>query len=105
LGSRGSFGSELRSNLGQAILLRHLWRPPRRGFSDHVGLFLEPATRMFVAVLPADDVPDLDRDILINRAGVRFLFSDAEPGQQLEDPIVWNLELSSQLVDANLTHI
>jgi hypothetical protein len=104
---RGSFDGRLRlCGCTIRILLRRLRCWPR--WSGGWGLWLllcEFGRRLLVTILPADDVPDLNRDIIINRAGVRFLLSDAEPGQQLEDPVVWNLELPSQLVDANLTHI
>jgi hypothetical protein len=66
-----------------ALLLRRLccglarWRAGLKTFLLLFGF----DRRMFVTIFPADDVPDLNRDIIINRAGMRFLFSDAELGQ------------------------
>jgi hypothetical protein len=44
-------------------------------------------------------------DALINRAGMCLFLGYAERGQQLKDFVRGNLQLSRQLVDADLAHI
>ena len=53
-----------------------------------------------VAVVP----PQLDRDIFVNRAGVRFLLSDTEFREKLQNFVSLYFQLPSQLVNANLSH-
>jgi hypothetical protein len=48
--------------------------------------------------------PDLVRHIVVNRAGVRFLFRYAEFRQHFEDLVRWNFELPGQLVYADFLH-
>jgi hypothetical protein len=45
------------------------------------------------------------RDRLINRAGMRLLFGDANLRQHFYDHVRWNLQLPRQLVDADFAHI
>jgi len=46
----------------------------------------------------------LQRDFVVERAGVGLLVSDSELRQQLEKDIRLYFELASQLIDANFTH-
>jgi hypothetical protein len=48
--------------------------------------------------------PDQIRDVIVNRAGMRFLLRDAELRQQFEDFMRRNLQLSGQLVYADFAH-
>jgi len=61
-------------------------------FGHHIG--------HIVTVVP----PQLDRDIFVNRAGVRFLLSDTEFREKLQDFVGLYFQLPSQLVNANLSH-
>ncbi len=47
---------------------------------------------------------DLYGDRFIDRAGVGFLFSDAQPGEHVEDHVRFHLELARQLVNSNFDH-
>jgi len=42
---------------------------------------------------------------LINRAGVRLFFSDADVRQHFYNHVRWNLQLPGQLVNADFAHI
>lgn len=42
--------------------------------------------------------------VLIDRAGVGFLFRDTELGQHFDDGVGGNLQLPCELIDANFTH-
>jgi hypothetical protein len=46
----------------------------------------------------------LDRDIFIDRAGVRLFFRDAQFGEPLEDLVSLDFQFPRQLVDTNLLH-
>jgi hypothetical protein len=74
----------IRSRLGDGCLL-HVFR-------HRVG--------HIVAIVAAE----LDRHILVNGAGVRLLFGDAEFGKQLQDFVSFDFQLARQLVDTNLSH-
>ena len=65
----------------------------RRGF--RVGL-----ERSFVT----EKAPQLYGDVVIDRAGMSFLFGNAQFRQLVEDLVGLDFELASQLIDANLTH-
>jgi hypothetical protein len=52
-----------------------------------------------------DALPHQFRDRLINRAGMRLLFGDANLWQHFYDHVRWNLQLPRQLVDADFAHI
>ena len=47
---------------------------------------------------------DLYGDRFIDRAGVGFLFSDAQPGEHVEDHVRFYLELARQLINSNFDH-
>jgi hypothetical protein len=53
-----------------------------------------------VTVVP----PQLDRHILVNRAGMGFLLGDAQFREQLQNFMSFYFQLPSQLVNANLSH-
>jgi hypothetical protein len=42
---------------------------------------------------------------LVDRAGVRLLFGDADFGQHFYNHVRWNLQLPRQLVDTDFAHI
>lgn len=47
---------------------------------------------------------DLYRDRFIDRAGVGFLFRDAQLGEHVEDHVRFDLELACQLINSNFDH-
>jgi hypothetical protein len=48
---------------------------------------------------------DLQRDIVVERAGMRLLIGDAQFRQHVQDDARLDFEFPRQLVDANFTHI
>jgi hypothetical protein len=46
----------------------------------------------------------LDRDIFIDRAGVRLFFGDAQFGEPLQYFVSFDFQFPCQLVDSNLLH-
>jgi hypothetical protein len=52
----------------------------------------------------AEVLPDLFRNVVVHRAGMRLLFADAEFRQQVQNRARLYLKFTSQLVDANLLH-
>lgn len=57
--------------------------------------------RLIEAKLPAN----FQRNVIVNRAGMRLLFVDAQFGEQFQDFVRLYFELTGQLVDSNFTHI
>src|ERR1039457_4823329 len=53
---------------------------------------------------PAEQPPQFDGDIFVDRAGVGLLFGYAQLRQPVQDLVRLNLELPSQLVNTNLVH-
>jgi hypothetical protein len=49
-------------------------------------------------------VPHLQRDIIVERAGVGLFIVDSQFRKQIEDHVRLDLEFASQLVNTNLTH-
>jgi hypothetical protein len=47
---------------------------------------------------------DLQGEVVVERAGVRFLVVDAEFRQQVQNDAGFHLQLASQLIDSNLAH-
>ncbi len=66
----------------------------------YFGLRLRLEVRHILSVEP----PQPDRDILIDRAGVRLFFRDAQFGEPVQDFVSLDFQLSCQLVDPNLLH-
>jgi hypothetical protein len=62
--------------------------------------FLRRFRRLPLAETPAK----LQRNFVVQRAGVCLLVRDSELRQQLEEDIRLYFELASQLIDANFTH-
>ena len=56
------------------------------------------------AAASAQPAAHLRRNVIVERARVRLLVHDAQLGQQLEDHVRLNLQLASQLVDADFAH-
>jgi hypothetical protein len=52
----------------------------------------------------AQTLLDVLRDVLVNRAGVSFLFGYTELRQQVENHVGSDFQLPRELVDANLLH-
>jgi hypothetical protein len=48
---------------------------------------------------------DFFRNVRGNGTGVRFLFGDAVPGQQVNNGLGLDLQLASQLVDSDLIDV
>jgi len=48
--------------------------------------------------------PDLQRYVVVERTGMGLLIGDAQFWQQIQNDVRLDFELSSQLVNANLTH-
>jgi hypothetical protein len=59
--------------------------------------------RRFVR-FPCQPALDLYRYRFIDRAGVGFLFRDAQLGEHVEDHVWFHLELACQLVNSNFDH-
>lgn len=53
---------------------------------------------------PSQPPLDLNGDRFIDRAGVGFLFRDAQLGEHIEDHVRFHLELARQLVNSNFDH-
>jgi len=47
---------------------------------------------------------NLQRDVIVERAGMRLLIGDAQFGQNVENDVGLDLKLAGQLVDADFTH-
>jgi hypothetical protein len=47
----------------------------------------------------------LNRDLFVQRTGVRLLFGDAQFRQEIEDDVRLDLKLARKLVNANFTHM
>jgi len=56
------------------------------------------------AYLSMHAMPDLQRHVVVERAGVRLLVGDAQLGQRLKNHVGFYFELAGQLIDANFTH-
>jgi hypothetical protein len=87
-----------------------LLRRPGLFCRDRLNLFFghvchcRPRIAVEFACFRPKNVPDLERDVFINRAGVCFLFGQTEFREQVEDAVRLYLKLPCQLVDSNLTH-
>jgi len=55
--------------------------------------------------IKAELLADFQRDVIVNRAGVRLLFVNAQIREQLQNFVRLYFELPCQLVDSNFTHI
>jgi hypothetical protein len=88
LGSRGN-ARRFRWSFGH--MLHRSFGFNRCGAGRPVGLLGQPAL-------------DLYGDRFIDRAGVGFLFSDAQPREHVEDHVRFHLELARQLVNSNFDH-
>ena len=71
-----------------------------RGGGGADGNFMR-GSRLIEAKLPAN----FQRNVIVNRAGMRLLFVDAQFGEQFQDFVRLYFELTGQLVDSNFTHI
>ncbi len=69
-----------------------------RGFRFHRGGARRPVRFLGQPAL------DLYGDRFIDRAGVGFLFNDAQAGEHVEDHVRFHLELARQLVNSNFDH-
>jgi hypothetical protein len=54
-------------------------------------------------VLPVETAQP-DRYVLVDRAGMRLLFRDAQFGEPVEDFVSFHFQLACQLIDPNLFH-
>jgi hypothetical protein len=66
-----------------------------------------PMTRVFgrrTAGLARHFLADLQSDVVVERAGVRFLVGNAQLCQRLKNHVGLYFELTGQLIDANFTH-
>jgi hypothetical protein len=52
-----------------------------------------------------DAAANLQRDVVVERAGMRLLIRDAQFRQHIEDDARLDFEFSRQLVNSNFTHI
>jgi len=50
-------------------------------------------------------LPDLVRQFIVERTGMRLFVLNSQFGQILEDGVTLDLELPSQLIDSNLRHL
>jgi hypothetical protein len=80
-----------------------------RGLRDRRRLNLFQCRAVFLGSLdhrsiPGEMFPHQRLDVFIDGAGVRFLLDYTERRQEFEDLMGRNLQLSRQLVDADLTH-
>jgi hypothetical protein len=56
------------------------------------------------AAFGCDTPAHFERNIVVERTGMRLLVRHAELGQEIEDHVWLDLELASQLVDSDFTH-
>jgi len=113
---RGFSGSRLDSLLfdrgGSGRLAHHPTRSSfrgRRGLERGGRLFVRrrgPIFRFRVLLgdLPAEEPPQFDGDIFVDRAGVRLLLGYAQLRELVEDLVRLDLQLPSQLINTNLVH-
>lgn len=52
-----------------------------------------------------EDTPQFDRDVLVDRAGVGFLFCYAQPRETVNNFVRFDLQLPSQLINSDFVHI
>jgi hypothetical protein len=60
--------------------------------------------RSFWRLSLAETAAKLQRNLVVERAGVGLLVCDSELRQQLEEDVRLYFELACQLIDANFTH-
>ena len=116
---RGRTGRQSRSRLNMRLAGRHLRRfrhgflfgnRRRPGWLDRFGDLLDLAfclgrCREGGSVrFPCQPALDLNRYRFIDRAGVGFLFRDAQLRKHVEDHVGFHLELACQLVYSNFDH-
>lgn len=94
--------------------LRHRNLDPRRGFRYRggahrlqlrsAGLGARNFRRGTFPRFPGHAFADLQSDVVVERAGVRFLVGNAQLRQRLENHVGLDFELAGQLIDTNFTH-
>jgi len=74
-----------------------------------VNVFVVVGIDVTVLIIPraveAKVLPHQNRDVLVDRAGMRLLFLDAQPRQEIKYLTWLDLELPSQLINADFLHI
>jgi hypothetical protein len=60
--------------------------------------------RVFLGNFMAEDPPQFDGDIFVDRAGVGLLLGHAQLGELVQNLVRLDLQLPSQLINANLVH-
>jgi hypothetical protein len=98
---RRGFGDCFGGN-GSALTLSGLVDGRRRGCLS-LGFHFSFLWR-FLRLPLAETAAKLQRNFVVQRAGVCLFVRDSELRQQLEEDVRLYFELASQLVDANLTH-
>jgi hypothetical protein len=78
-------------------LHRRGWRHGRRGGARF-------RLRVFLGNLMAEEPPQFDGDIFVDRAGVGLLLGHAQLGELVKNLVRFDLQLPSQLINANLVH-
>jgi hypothetical protein len=86
---------------GRALDLRGLVGGRRRG---RLRRFHFRFLRSFRRLPLAETAAKLQRNLVVERAGVRLLVRDPELRQQIEEDVRLYFELARQLIDANFTH-
>ena len=97
--SYGSF------RLGFWFALKRAFLGFRRHLSSGCGLGGRSCGTSGTGAIDSKVRPNEIRDVVIERAGMRFLLGYAERGQQFDDLVGGNLQLPGQLVDADFTHM
>jgi hypothetical protein len=81
------------------------WNAFRSLFLVRYGALRSPRILAFqIRRIEAVEPPQLDRHVLVDGAGVRFLFGDAQFGESIQNLVGLYFQLPRQLVDANLLH-
>ena len=57
-----------------------------------------------LAVFACHALPDKQRHVFVERAGMRLFFSNTQLSQRFENHVGFNFELAGQLIDANFAH-
>jgi hypothetical protein len=104
-GTRG--GGRRRLDLRYRLGTRRLGYGCRSRFHERrlgVSRFFDSRGRGTRAVAARQTPPDFQGHIVVERARMRFLVADAKLGQEVQNHVGLDLQLTGQFVNANFTH-
>lgn len=73
------------------LTILHPWRGHEFGFVLALGIAVGIAAARERNIFEAQFLPHEDRDVLVNRAGVRLLFLHTKAGQKVNNPAGFDL--------------